>query len=263
MMLIYASLVFGALALLSPISSTAPLSQVSSADKSVQALNSNATVNPLPIHLINPAFFQKVRPAFARKAKRRKMHGQIVLSVIIATDGTVKDVSVVSGNPELVPAAVEAVQRWRYLPAMRNGEFVEATTEVTIQYDFSKNASLPDDHEPENLNDPPPNLLQQIADGNLFRTGSGTDVTSPRALYAPDPQYSKEARRNKISGRVLLCVIVGADGKQREVWVARPLGEGLDESSIAAIKQWTFSPATRNGEAVASIVNVETTFDIY
>jgi TonB family protein len=262
MMLICASLICGALALLSPISSTAPLIQVSSAGKSVQALDSNATVDPLPIRLINPAFSQQVSPAFARKAKKTKMRGQIVLSIIIATDSTVKHVSVVSGNPEVVPAAVEAVERWRYLPAMRNGELVEATTEVTIQYDFSKDASLPDD-KPENLNDPPPNLLQQVADGNLFRTGPGTDVTSPRALYAPDPQYSEEARRNKISGRVLLGVIVGADGKLRDVWVARSLGEGLDESSIAAIKKWIFSPATRNGEPVASIVNIETTFDIY
>jgi outer membrane biosynthesis protein TonB len=45
--------------------------------------------------------------------------------------------------------------------------------------------------------------------------------------------------------------------------VARPLGHGLDGSAVEAVKHWKFSPAIRNGESVAAVVNVESSFDIY
>jgi len=213
--------------------------------------------------MIEPMAIRLINPAYPKKVKKKKMHGQIVLSVTIATDGTVKTASVVSANPAVAGAALEAVRRWRYLPAMHNGELIETTQEVTIDYDFGKHASPPDEQEPGSLSEPPQNLLQDVADGKLFRVGTGTGIVPPRALSAPDPQYTEEARREKFGGRVLLCVIVGTDGESRNVWVARTLGHGLDGSAVETIKHWKFSPAMKNGAPVAAVVNVETSFDVY
>lgn len=236
-----------------PISASPQISP--NPDSSDQPINNGEMVKPLAIRLINPAYPKKV--------KKKRMHGRIVLSVTIAIDGTVKTASVVSGNAAAVDAALEAVRRRRYLPAMRDGEFVETTQEVTTDYDFGKNASPPDDQEPGSLSEPPQNLFQDIADGKLFRGDTGTGIIPPRALSAPDPQYTEEARRDRFRGEVLLCVVVGADGKPRDVWVARPLGHGLDTSAVETIKTWKFSPALKNGEPVAAVVAIETSFNIY
>lgn len=253
MILIGLIVVCGVLSSLLP--QTAPRTQVGLASwVSDQAENDDAAVEPMAIRLINPAFPKQV--------KKKRMHGQIVLSVTIQTDGSVKNVSVVSGHPAVLGAALEAVRRWRYLPAMHNGEFIETTQEVKINYDFGKNASPPDEQEPGSLSEPPPNLIRDIADGKIFRVGSVTGMVPPRALSAPDPEYTEEARRAQFRGEILLCIVVGPDGEPRNIWVVRTLGHGLDSSAVA-IKHWKFSPATQNGIPVAAVVSAESTFDLY
>ena len=255
MKLVALTVICGALSLL-PSARTAPRSQVDLGScRSGQVASDGSMIEPMAIRLINPAYPQKV--------KKKRMHGQSVLSVTIATDGTVKTASVVSGNAAVVGAALEAIRRWRYLPAMHNGEFIETIQKITMDYDFGKNASPPDEQEPGSLSEPPPNLLQDVADGKLFRVGTGTGIVPPRASSAPDPEYTEDARRERFRGRVLLCVVVGSDGEPRNIWVVRTLGHGLDGTAVEAVKHWKFSPATKNGEPVASVVSIESSFDLY
>jgi TonB family protein len=97
--------------------------------------------------------------------------------------------------------------------------------------------------------------------GGLFRVGGG--VSAPRAIYAPDPDYSEEARRAKYQGAVTLWVVVGPDGRVRDAKVSRALGMGLDEKALAAVRTWKFEPAMRNGQPVAVQVNIEVNFRLY
>lgn len=82
----------------------------------------------------------------------------------------------------------------------------------------------------------------------------------PRPVFAPDPDYSDEARKAKYEGTCVLRVIVGADGKTHNIRVARMLGQGLDEKAIDAVKQWRFEPATKDGQPVAVEVNISVSF---
>jgi periplasmic protein TonB len=97
--------------------------------------------------------------------------------------------------------------------------------------------------------------------GGAYRVGGG--VSAPRALYAPDPEYSEEARKAKYQGVVVLWIVVGPDGKVHDMRVSRPLGLGLDEKALEAVKQWRFEPARKDGQAVAVQVNVEVNFRLY
>ena len=97
--------------------------------------------------------------------------------------------------------------------------------------------------------------------GGVFRVGGG--VSAPKAIYNPDPEYSEEARKAKYQGTCVLSLIVGPDGKPRDIRVARSLGLGLDEKAIEAVNQWKFEPAQKDGRAVAVAINVEVQFRLY
>jgi protein TonB len=62
------------------------------------------------------------------------LQGAVVLSVIIGQDGSMQEIKVVSGHPMLAPAAMEAVRQWQYKPTLLNGQPVEVSTEVTINF---------------------------------------------------------------------------------------------------------------------------------
>jgi periplasmic protein TonB len=97
--------------------------------------------------------------------------------------------------------------------------------------------------------------------GGVFRVGGG--VSAPKAIYNPDPEYSEEARKAKYQGTCVLSLIVGPDGKPRDIRVARSLGLGLDEKAIEAVNQWKFEPAQKDGRPVAVAINVEVQFRLY
>ena len=80
----------------------------------------------------------------------------------------------------------------------------------------------------------------------------------------PDPLYSEEARKTKLQGSVLLSVLVGADGRAKDVRVLRGLGMGLDENAIQAIRNWQFIPAKDAAQRpFASWIKVETVFRLF
>jgi protein TonB len=97
--------------------------------------------------------------------------------------------------------------------------------------------------------------------GGVFRIGGG--VTAPQPLSTPDPEYSEEARKAKYQGTCVLWMIVGSDGRPRDVRIARGLGMGLDEKAIQAVKKWEFKPAQKDGHPVAVQMNVEVSFRLY
>jgi TonB family protein len=74
------------------------------------------------------------KPVYPPDAKAARIQGTVTLNVDIAADGKVKDVSVISGPPELVRSAVEAVSQWVYSTTLLNGEPVEVTTTVDVNY---------------------------------------------------------------------------------------------------------------------------------
>lgn len=98
------------------------------------------------------------------------------------------------------------------------------------------------------------------AGGGPYRPGSGVDP--PRLLREVKAQYTEEARTRNIRGAVILEIVVTADGTVGDVTVLRGLGYGLDERAATAVRGWRFAPATRFGQAVDVIVEVEVAFSL-
>jgi len=97
--------------------------------------------------------------------------------------------------------------------------------------------------------------------GGLYHVGGG--VSAPQLVFAPDPEFSDEARRAKYQGVCVVSLIVDAQGNPQRVSVVRHLGMGLDEKAVEAVRQYKFKPATLQGKPVPVEVNIEVNFRIY
>jgi TonB family protein len=84
--------------------------------------------------------------------------------------------------------------------------------------------------------------------------------TPPQITYKVEPEYSDEARVAGLEGAVVLRVVVDTDGKPRDGRVIRGLGLGLDEKAIAAVANWRFQPATKDGQPKAVQAQIEVNF---
>ncbi len=79
----------------------------------------------------------------------------------------------------------------------------------------------------------------------------GEDVMAPIAIEKIQPGYPEEARKQKHQGRVVLRMVINADGEVEGVEVIEGQPYGLSEAAVAAARSWRFSPAMRHDEPVA------------
>ncbi|MGE3277562.1 MAG: energy transducer TonB [Vicinamibacterales bacterium] len=94
--------------------------------------------------------------------------------------------------------------------------------------------------------------------GGPYRPGSG--VEPPRLLREVRADYSDEAQRRRITGDVVLEIVVRYDGTVGDVRVLQRLGAGLDERAVDAVRRWRFAPATMHGTPVDVLVEVAVEF---
>ncbi|MFZ0337241.1 MAG: energy transducer TonB [Terracidiphilus sp.] len=88
-------------------------------------------------------------------------------------------------------------------------------------------------------------------------------VIAPTLIYAPEAEFSDEARRNKYQGVCMVSIIVDTRGNPQNAHVIRTLGMGLDEKALEAIRGYRFKPATRDGKPVAVVMNVRVDFRLF
>jgi periplasmic protein TonB len=97
--------------------------------------------------------------------------------------------------------------------------------------------------------------------GGVFKVGGG--ISAPTPVNTPDPEYTEEARNAKTQGTCVLWLIVDDQGNPRDIRVVRGLGFGLDAKAIAAVKQWKFQPAMKDGHPVNVQISVEVGFKLF
>jgi protein TonB len=84
-----------------------------------------------------------------------------------------------------------------------------------------------------------------------------------RVLAKPEPQYTEDARRNQITGSVVLRVVFSRTGEVTGIRAIHALPFGLTERAIAAARQIRFRPAIRDGRPVNVYMQLEYNFNLY
>jgi TonB family protein len=100
----------------------------------------------------------------------------------------------------------------------------------------------------------------RAADITPFRVGGG--ITAPKLLSKVEPEYSEDARAQKMQGTVLLKIVVDTDGKAKNFELLKGVGHGLDEKAVQAIMLWNFKPGEQGGVPVPVLAQIEVNFKL-
>ena len=103
--------------------------------------------------------------------------GRVVLRAVIALDGSIERLDVISGSPLLLPAALDAVKQWRYRPTELNGVAVKVDTTINVSFDAPGANTAQDASKPQVQTDPwtvsetviPADLEKELSDPDPAR----------------------------------------------------------------------------------------------
>ena len=100
-------------------------------------------------------------------------------------------------------------------------------------------------------------LAAQTDDETVYDLGP--DITPPRVVKQVNPRYSTD-RGVRAVGSVIIGLVVSSQGLPKDPHVVKGLEKELDQSAVAAVKEWRFAPAQKNGKPVAVRVSVQIQF---
>ncbi|HEY4521653.1 MAG TPA: TonB family protein [Candidatus Paceibacterota bacterium] len=76
----------------------------------------------------------KVKPIYPELARKRGIQGNVFLEAIVNVDGNLRDIKIISGHYLFHQPSIDALEQWKYEPAILNGEPVEVTTTITVRF---------------------------------------------------------------------------------------------------------------------------------
>ena len=186
-------------------------------------------------------------PVYPDEAKAQHVQGVVVLHARISKEGTVKDLTLVSGPPPLVVSAIDAVRQWKYKPYLLNGEPTEVETTININYTFAESA------ESQGQAEPPAGISGVVP--SPMRVPAG--VMERNLISKVVPVYPEIAKAAHVQGVVVLHAVISKTGDVENLSVisGSPM---LTASAMDAVKQWKYDPYMLNGQPM----DVETTIDV-
>ena len=191
------------------------------------------------------------KPIYPSRAQEQGIQGQVWLKLLISEAGDIENIEIVSGDPILAPAAVDAVKKWRFKPFMKNGKPVKVSTKIPLDFSFIGNVSDVKDKAGNNS----ARELGNNAPGKPIQIFTG--VLSGLLVHKVVPVYPLWAKRNHITGSVLLHAVISKEGRIVNLKVMSGRAE-LIPSAIGAVQQWRYRPYLLLGQPV----EVETTITV-
>jgi TonB family protein len=164
-----------------------------------------------------------------------------------------------SFNPyDSVPAATQRYKAVLLMAAESSKKYLELSSKPSRSKteEWTERAELLGDYA----------VLAEESSNNpaLTKTYSTREVeTKARILSRPEPGYTDLARKNQVTGTIVLRAIFAFDGKVRNIRIVKGLPDGLNLSAIRAARRIKFIPATVNGQPVSQYIQIEYNYNIY
>jgi len=183
-------------------------------------------------------------PAYPKTAVLGHISGNVMLKVHVDEQGNPESAAVDSVEPPeaavLSDAAIAAVMRWKFNPALRDGIAVADDVHVPVEF----------------------RVDEDEATGGAARATAAKAIPASYRKLSP-PAYPASSVASGIEGVVFVTAAVDTDGHVTSASVdhAEPVvASVLGDAAIKAVKSWTFNPATQNAKAIASRIVVPLRF---
>jgi TonB family protein len=194
------------------------------------------------------------KPSYPMEAREKSLQGKVWIHLLISETGDVENEDIISGQPDLARAALEAMKKWKFKPYIRNGKPVKVSTKMPFDFAFQNKVSdvkLPPDSSAESS--APPNTGRASGDGSrrnypvMIRVSSA--VAEGLKVHDVQPVYPLGAKQGHLQGDVLLQATIGTDGLIHDLKVIKghPV---LVEAAKGAVEQWRYKPYLLNGNPV-------------
>jgi TonB family protein len=184
-----------------------------------------------------PRLIKDVKPVYTKDAMDRHVQGTVQLNMVVLADGTVGDLTVKQSlDSDLDQQAIKAAKEWQFAPGTKDGKAVPV--EVVVEMSFA------------------------LRDGKPALKVGDEGVKAPMLVKDVKPQYTDDAKADRIQGTVELECVVETDGTVSNISVKKSLDPRLDEQARKALAQWQFKPGQKDGQDVRVTVAVELTFTL-
>jgi TonB family protein len=182
----------------------------------------------------------KAAPVYPAMAKAAGIEGTVRLNAVIGKDGHIKELRVISGPVMLRQSSMDTVRQWVYKPYLLNGKPVEVETQIQVIYTLGVKHPEKSEAQPEE------------------KAGA---ASAPKVIKSVEAVYPPEAQAAHQQGVVIVKTKVDATGQPTVLGVEGP--EVFWKSAKAAVEQFSFKPAMKDGQPVEATLNVEVNFGLY
>jgi TonB family protein len=202
--------------------------------------------------LLNPAAVAGSRDVMDKCASRN-----LLIAAVIDADGeiAIRDTQQADYN-KCVVAAMIALKKSGFQAGTLNSKPVPILLCVGFSSSPQAGQTLP------GIQPCPENLEVTTLDGQpVYRVGGA--VKPPFATNQVNAEFSEEARRANYQGVCLIELVVDAKGHPQNARVVVPLGMGLDQKALEAVRRYRFKPATFEGKPVPAPITIEINFRLF
>jgi TonB family protein len=170
-------------------------------------------------------------PEYSDEARRAKWQGAVLLQVTVDDNGVPQNIQVArSLGMGLDQKAIEAVQKWRFKPGLKDGQPVSVAAVIEVNFRLAQS--------------PEPAAAAAPVPGAVMIGGA---IMESRLVQKVPPVYPSNARTARVQGLVQLSVIVGPDGRVQNVQALS--GPALlTQAAIESVAQWVYQPVLLNGQ---------------
>ena len=207
------------------------------------------------------------------EAPPRPATGLVILRVEIDIEGSIAYVKTHSDQHNLSSVVAPAVKKWQYNSFVNSGKKIEVASYVSVLYDHSENfyyiqggncvfvgrpgqsSRVQDIARMEEPTDKPARIDLGLSREIFAKAMTPGAVIQGKAVHREEPKYPDYAKQQRISGTVIVRLMVNKSGR---VVYAEPI-EGpavLQDVSVDAARKWTFNPTTVAGNPVRVIGTV-------
>ena len=246
----------------SPAQSPAPPTQSHPDQQSGQVLPDSTKLEPVLAE----------KAVYPPEAERAKIEGEVIVKVHVSETGDVDSAEVVSGQPALTTAALEAAKKWKFKPFIRNGKPSRAAG--LLPFDFA----LPGNGIVNGAS-----ASRKTADGQPFQGSPAQSGAAPESAPQPEPggkivdvpeaiiermvthrvqpAYPYELRASGVQGTVVLNVVISKEGRMEKLDV-KSGPKLLIPETFNAVQLWQFKPYTVAGEPVEIRTTITVKFSL-